>query len=184
MSNNKTALINRTSAIYINDDNSININTNNTLSLAISGSQTIGIGADPTTDALLIKSTTGGCLTLTKNNINSSTFQINDAGQLTITSISTTLVNNINISSHNGSTIGLALAGNLITATANQINRTNTTAGTGDDSTNRTFLTNTTAGITSIIADIPMNTNISITSKLTATASTTSYSLALIGIQI
>ena len=119
MSNNKTALINRNSAIYINDDNSININTNNTLSLAISGSQTIGIGADPTTDALLIKSTTGGCLTLTKNSINSSTFQINDAGQLTITSISTTLVNNINISSHNGSTTGLSLTGNLITATAN-----------------------------------------------------------------
>lgn len=134
MSNNKTALINRTSAIYINDDNSININTNNTLSLAISTSQTVGIGTVPTNDALLIKSITGGCLTLTKNNINSSTFQINDAGQLTITSISTTLVNNINISSHNGSTIGLALAGNLITATANQINRTNTTAGTAESS--------------------------------------------------
>lgn len=132
MSNNKTALINKNSGIYINDDNSINKITNNSISLSISAIQTVGIGIAASSDALLVKSATGDCLSLTKNNINLGKFQIDDAGSMTITSNSTTLVNNLNIASHNGTTTGLLLAGSLITATANQINRTNTIAGTAE----------------------------------------------------
>jgi hypothetical protein len=130
MFSTQSGLINKNSALYISEDNLIKVFTNNTLSLSISASQTIAIGAEATNDALLIKSTTGDCLTLTKNSINSAKFQINDAGTMTITSINTTLVNNLNISSHNGSTIGLSLAGTLITATANELNYVDTTIGT------------------------------------------------------
>jgi hypothetical protein len=86
-----------------------------------------------------INSATGACLRLTYNDdsgsaANYSDFSTSSGGNLTILSAGLTTfidaTNNLDVAGHDGSTLGLKLAGTLVTATAAELNYVDTTAGT------------------------------------------------------
>ena len=95
----------------------------------------IGVNTSVADKQVEINSSTGDCLRLTYNDSNGSASNYTDllvssGGDLTLTASG----GNVNISSHNGSTTGLKLAGSLVTSTAVQLNYNNVTPGTGSAS--------------------------------------------------
>ncbi len=108
-------------------------------SLTVSGNSiligNVGIGTTGPNKKLEINSSTGDCLRLTYNDDNgSATFYtdllIGSNGDLNITSSN----GNVNITTHDGGTTGLELNNVLVTATASELNYTDTTPGYGEAS--------------------------------------------------
>lgn len=104
--------------------------------LNVSGNTTllgnVGIGTTIASKKLEINSTTGDCLRLTYNDSDGSAstyvdLSVSSNGDYNITSSS----GNVNIPTHNGSTTGLELNNVLVTATADELNYTDTTPGYG-----------------------------------------------------
>ena len=99
----------------------------------------LGINSSAPDKQVEINSTTGDCLRLTYNDdtgtaVNYSDLLVSLDGNLTILSAGLTtfidVTNNLDIAGHNGTTIGLKLAGVLVTSSAAQLNYTNVTPGT------------------------------------------------------
>ncbi len=100
---------------------------------------TIGINSSAPSKQVEINSSTGDVLRLTYNNAtgtatNYSDFGVSSGGNLTILSSGLTTfieaTNNLDIAGHNGTTLGLKLAGVLVTSSAAQLNYVNVTPGT------------------------------------------------------
>jgi hypothetical protein len=101
----------------------------------------MGLGTSTPAKKLEINSATGDALRLTYNDNNGSAanyvdFDISSAGILTVNASGNqiNLNDNVNVADHNGSTIGLRLAGVLVTATAAELNYVDTTPGTAEAS--------------------------------------------------
>ncbi len=95
--------------------------TNISNTLNVTGA--VGVGTSAPDKKVEINSSTGDCLRLTYNDsdgtaTNYTDLLISSSGDLTITPSG----GDINLSSHNGSTTGLKLAGTLVTATATELN--------------------------------------------------------------
>jgi hypothetical protein len=99
----------------------------------------LGINTSAADRQVEINSATGACLRLTYNDdtgsaTNYSDFSTSSGGNLTILSAGLTtfidVTNNLDVAGHDGSTLGLKLAGVLVTATADELNYVDTTAGT------------------------------------------------------
>lgn len=101
-----------------------------TVSNTLNVTGSMGIGTTAQDKKLEINSATGDCLRLTYNDAdgtatNYTDLLVSSVGDLTITPSG----GNLNLSSHNGSTTGLKLAGTLVTSTAVQLNYNNVTPG-------------------------------------------------------
>lgn len=96
---------------------------------------TLGINTTTPGKQLEVNSSTGDCLRLTYNDNNGSAtvytdFTVSSAGVLSITPSGGIL----DLTTHNGSTLGLKLGGTLVTATATELNYVDTTPGTAEAS--------------------------------------------------
>lgn len=106
------------------------INNNLTSINNVNTTGTLGINTSAPDKQLEINSATGDCLRLTFDDNNGSAanyadLSVSSSGNLTLTPSG----GNINISSHNGSTTGLQLAGTLVTSTADELNFVDVTPG-------------------------------------------------------
>ena len=95
----------------------------------------LGINTSSPNKQVEINSSTGDCLRLTYNDNNGSAtnyvdFLVSNSGDLSITPSG----NDIDITTHNGSTTGLKLNGTLVTSTATELNYVDTTPGTAEAS--------------------------------------------------
>jgi len=91
---------------------------------------TLGLNTTTPAKQLDVNSSTGDCLRLTYNASTGSATNYVDFLVSTTGSLSMTPSGGfIDITTHNGSTLGLKLGGSLVTATADQLNYTNTTPG-------------------------------------------------------
>jgi hypothetical protein len=146
----------------------------------ISTTGRIAINAASASKQLDINSTTGDCLRLLYNgSANLADFTVTDAGVLNIkasgSDVTVDTNNSLDVKSHDGSTVGLKLAGVLVTATATQINYTNTTPGTAQASKAIVLdASKDIAGVHNITGVNSVSTSALTTSTLqTATATTT-----------
>ena len=112
-----------------------------TMRLTATGS--LGLGTTSPDKKLEINSSTGDCLRLTNNDANGTAdnfadFLVNENGELTLNSSGDTIFihtsDNLDVSGHNGSTLGLKLNGVLVTSTAQELNYVDTTQGTAEAS--------------------------------------------------
>ncbi len=103
----------------------------------------LGLGTTAPSKQLEINSATGDVLRMTYNDTDGSAidyvdFTVSSSGNLTINSSGNETIihstDNFNIAGHNGSTIGLKLAGVLVTSTATELNYVDTTPGTAEAS--------------------------------------------------
>jgi hypothetical protein len=117
--------VSATKAMVVDSSRNI-VNLNN---LRTTGN--LGINSSAPDRQLEVNSSTGACLRLTYNMstgtaINYADFSTSNAGNLTINSSGLTtfvdITNNLDILGHDGSTLGLKLAGVLVTATAAELN--------------------------------------------------------------
>ena len=122
-------------------DNNLRFINNTTESMRLTSAGKMGINTTAPSKQVEINATSGDVLRLTRDNNNGtatnySDFSISSSGNLTILSSGlTTFVdatNNLDVAGHNGSTLGLKLAGVLVTSTATQLNYNNVTPGTAD----------------------------------------------------
>jgi hypothetical protein len=95
----------------------------------------LGIGTNAPDKQVEINSSTGDCLRLTYSDadgsaVNYTDFAVSSSGDLLITPSG----NDVDITTHNGSTTGLKLGNVLVTATAVELNYTDTTPGTAEAS--------------------------------------------------
>ncbi len=137
----------------------------------------LGLGTSAPAKKLEINSATGDVLRMTYNDADGSAVNyvdmtVSESGNLTINSIGETTfikdTNNLDIAGHNGSTVGLKLAGVLVTATAEEINYVDTTTGTAEAS--KALVLNGDRDISNI--------NILSSSKLTAASTEDSTSIS------
>ena len=100
----------------------------------------IGVNSSSPSKQVEVNSSTGDALRLTYNNstgtaTNYSDFLVSSSGNLTILSSGLTTfiesTNNFDVVGHNGSTLGLKLAGVLVTSTAAELNYVDVTPGAG-----------------------------------------------------
>ena len=95
----------------------------------------MGLGTTNPDKKLEINSSTGDCLRLTYNDSNGTAtnytdFLVSSSGNLSITPSG----NDVDITTHNGSSTGLKLNGTLVTSTATELNYVDTTQGTAEAS--------------------------------------------------
>ena len=121
------------------NDNNLRFFNNGSESMRLTAASKLGVGTTAPSKQVEINATSGDVLRLTRNNNNGtatnySDFSISSSGNLTILSSGlTTLIdstNNLDVAGHDGSTLGLKLAGVLVTSTATQLNYNNVTPGT------------------------------------------------------
>jgi hypothetical protein len=117
-----------------NDDN-LRFFNNGAETMRLTAVGKLGIGTNAPDKQVEINSTTGDCLRLTYNDadgsaVNYTDFVVSSSGDLSITPSG----NDVDITTHNGSTTGLKLGGVLVTATAAELNYTDTTPGTAEAS--------------------------------------------------
>ena len=121
------------------NDNNLRFFNNGSESMRLTAASKLGVGTTAPSKQVEINATSGDVLRLTRNNNNGtatnySDFSISSSGNLTILSSGlTTLIdstNNLDIAGHDGSTLGLKLAGVLVTSTATQLNYNNVPPGT------------------------------------------------------
>ena len=106
-----------------NDDDNIRFFNDGSETMRLTSVGDLGIGSSAPDKKVEINSSTGDCLRLTYNDSNGSAsnyvdFLVSNGGNLSITPSG----NNLDITTHNGSTQGLKLGGVLLTATATQLN--------------------------------------------------------------
>jgi len=110
---------------------------NETMRLTSTGS--LGLGTTSPDKKLEINSATGDVLRLAHNDTDGSAVNyvdmtVSESGNLTINSSGNETIihssDSLNVAGHNGSTLGLKLAGVLVTATATELNYLDTTPGT------------------------------------------------------
>ena len=116
-----------------NDDDNIRFFNDGSETMRLTSVGDLGIGSSAPDKKVEINSSTGDCLRLTYNDSNGSAsnyvdFLVSNGGNLSITPSG----NNLDITTHNGSTQGLKLGGVLLTATATQLN--NIVSGSGSSS--------------------------------------------------
>ncbi len=121
-----------------NDDN-LRFFNNGSETMRLTALGKLGLGTNAPDKQMEINSSTGDCLRLTYNDNNGSAinyvdFNINSSGELILNSSGDNIfihsTDNFDILGHNGSTLGLKLGGVLVTATADELNYTDTTPGT------------------------------------------------------
>ncbi len=121
-----------------NGNSSVTIQTGSNTSLHIDKYANVGINTKSPGAQLEIASNNGACLRLRYGASISSYANIfmTNSGDLTINTNngSITTTGSVNLSGHNGSSIGLTLGGTLVTATAAQLNFNTVTAGTASAS--------------------------------------------------
>ena len=171
---NASSVVATTLSGTLNTASQPNITTIGTLStLSVSGAVTMSSTTDATSStAGGVLTISGGCaiakslyvgITVNASSVVATTLTgtISTASQPNINS-----VNVLNIANHNGSSIGLQLAGTLVTSTAAQLNYTNVTAGTAsaskalvlNSSSNISGINN--IGTTTLSVGSPANTNL------------------------
>ena len=116
------------------DDNLRFFNAGNE-TMRLTSTSSLGLGTTAPDKKLEINSTSGDCLRLTYNDSNGSAtnyvdFLVSSGGNLSITPSG----NDVDITTHNGSSVGLKLGGTLITSTATELNYVDTTPGTAEAS--------------------------------------------------
>ena len=124
------------------DDNLRFLNAGNE-TMRLTAASLMGLGTTAPDKKLEINSATGDVLRLTYNDANGSAtnyvdMNVSSGGNLTINSSgNTTFIHssdNLDVAGHDGSTLGLMLAGVLVTSTAAELNYVDTTAGTAEAS--------------------------------------------------
>lgn len=124
------------------DDNLRFLNAGNE-TMRLTAASLMGLGTTAPDKKLEINSATGDVLRLTYNDANGSAanyvdMNVSSGGNLTINSSgNTTFIHssdNLDVAGHDGSTLGLKLAGVLVTSTAAELNYVDTTAGTAEAS--------------------------------------------------
>ncbi len=133
---------NNNTGIYLDADgtnSSLLCRTANTNSIYVDKFQNVGINTTYPAAQLDINSADGVALQLTYNGTsNVSILSVSSTGILDLNAsgrdVTINAANDFNIKSHNGSTTGLRLNGNLITASATELNYVDTTAGTAEAS--------------------------------------------------
>ena len=103
--------------------------------MRLTSNSLMGLGTTAPDKKLEINSTSGDCLRLTYNDSNGSAtnyvdFLVSSGGNLSITPSG----NDVDITTHNGSSTGLKLNGTLVTSTATELNYVDTTQGTAEAS--------------------------------------------------
>ena len=117
-------------------NSSVLFRTNDTHAFYIDKFQNVGINTLSPTSQLDVNSSNGACLQLTYNGSSTSktNFSISSDGKLLMTSggneVGIDSLSNLNIKSHDGSTIGLMLNNTLVRSTADQLNYNIVTPGT------------------------------------------------------
>lgn len=139
--NQDTKILAETSA-GANDDN-LRFFNNGSETMRLTNVGLMGLGTNAPDKKLEINSATGDVLRLTYDDADGSAtnfvdMTVSSGGNLTINSSgNTTFIHssdNFDVSGHNGSTLGLMLAGVLVTSTAAELNYVDTTAGTAEAS--------------------------------------------------
>ena len=154
-----------------NDDDNIRFFNDGSETMRLTSVGDLGIGSSAPDKKVEINSSTGDCLRLTYNDSNGSAsnyvdFLVSNGGNLSITPSG----NNLDITTHNGSTQGLKLGGVLLTATATELN--NIVSGSGSSS----FSTATVTGDLTISNHDGSSTGLILGSTLvTATADELNY---------
>ena len=119
-------------------DNNLRFINNTSESMRLTATGKMGVGTTLPAKQVEINSSTGEVLRLTYNDNNGtaanySDFSISSGGNLSIVSSGLTTfidsTNNFDIAGHDGSTLGLKLAGVLVTSSATQLNYNNVTPG-------------------------------------------------------
>jgi hypothetical protein len=131
-----------------NDDN-LRFFNNGAETMRLTSTGLLGLGTNAPDKQLEINSTTGDCLRLTYNDANGSAtnytdFSVSNSGNLTINTSGNTVFidasDNLDIASHDSSTIGLKLGGTLITSSATEINYLDLTTGPGTAEANKALV--------------------------------------------
>jgi hypothetical protein len=117
-----------------NDDN-LRFFNNGAETMRLTAVGKLGVGTNAPDKQVEINSSTGDCLRLTYSDadgsaVNYTDFAVSSSGDLLITPSG----NDVDITTHNGSTTGLKLGNVLVTATAVELNYTDTTPGTAEAS--------------------------------------------------
>jgi hypothetical protein len=121
------------------NDNNLRFFNDGNESMRLTAASKLGVGTTNPSKQVEINATNGDVLRLTRNNNNGtstnySDFSITSSGNLNILSSGLTTfidaTNNLDVAGHDGSTLGLKLAGVLVTSTATQLNYNNVTPGT------------------------------------------------------
>jgi len=117
----------------INTLSATTINTTQLNNLNLNTTGNVGINTSALTYGLEVNQATGKCLRLSYNNSNGTAtsyanLTVSSTGTLSITAVGTAA--SVNIANHNGSTLGLQLAGTLVTSSAVQLNYANVVPGT------------------------------------------------------
>jgi len=122
-----------------NNDNILRFINNTAESMRLTADGFLGVNTTAPSKQVEINSDNGECLRLTYNDSDGSAanycdFSVSSGGGLNISSSSLTTTidssNNLDVASHNGTTLGLKLAGTLVTSSATQLNYNNVTPGT------------------------------------------------------
>jgi hypothetical protein len=142
----------------------------------------MGLGTSAPAKKLEINSATGDVLRLTYNDNNGSAanyadFDISATGILTVNTSGAkiNLNDNVNVADHDGSTIGLQLAGVLVTSTAAELNYVDTTPGTAEAS--KALVLNSARNLSNV-------NNLSLTGNFIATGSATVDSIYLANTEV
>ena len=125
------------------DDDNLRFFNAGSETMRLTSTGTMGLGTNAPDKQLEINSSTGDCLRLTHNDANGSAtnyvdFSVSSSGNLTLNSSGDTIFihtsDNLDITGHNGSSLGLKLNGTLVTSTATELNYVDTTPGAAEAS--------------------------------------------------
>ena len=166
------------------NDNNLRFFNDGNESMRLTAASKLGVGTTNPSKQVEINATNGDVLRLTRNNNNGtatnySDFSITSSGNLNILSSGLTTfidaTNNLDVAGHDGSTLGLKLAGVLVTSTATQLNYNNVTPGTA--AATKALILDSSRDITNINSMTVNNVNFTIDN---ASADTVGYPINLI----
>jgi len=129
------------------------------VSMVVDANGLVGIGSTNPDKKLEINSETGDCLRLTYNDADGGATNYTDllvdaTGNLTINSSGNEVLidatDSFDVAGHDGSTLGLKLAGVLVTTTAAELNYNNLTTGAGTAEANKAVVLDGSADVTGI----------------------------------